>query len=185
MQTFEDMRLARELGIAERIIYRNSRVSRTSCPICIAACDIYAGPPVWKVSACPARGSRRLRQTRIAIDAMAFRDTLVTVKPRCWREWPKKTSSPKRSSGKPPLRRPGSAWSSDPRAWPITARTSPTSRRAATVLRSRSAPTAGRAAPPRNRASSTTGRRPPMRRHPGAPFRSRLEYRCGQAGTPG
>ena len=77
MQTYEDMRLARQLGIEDRIIYRTSRVSRAYMPFLIAACDIYAGPSRLEGFGMPHVEAGACGKPVIAIDAMAFRDTLV------------------------------------------------------------------------------------------------------------
>jgi len=76
-QTALDMELATELGIERRVVYSGSRTSREFMPYLVAACDIYAGPSRLEGFGMVQVEANACERPVIAIDAMAFRDTMV------------------------------------------------------------------------------------------------------------
>lgn len=76
-QNAYDRQLAQELGIADRVIFTIGNTSRNFMPYLTAACDIYAGPSRLEGFGMPHIEAGACEKPVIAIDAMAFRDTLV------------------------------------------------------------------------------------------------------------
>ena len=77
MQNSMDMELAARLGIQDKVAYVTSRVSRNYMPYLLAACDIYAGPSRLEGFGMPHIEAGACAKPVVAIDAMAFRDTLI------------------------------------------------------------------------------------------------------------
>lgn len=76
-QTALDMALAARLGLADHVIYRECRTSREFMPYLLAACDIYAGPSRIEGFGMVQVEANACGKPVIAVDAMAFRDTMV------------------------------------------------------------------------------------------------------------
>jgi len=76
-QTALDLALAAELGIEEKVIYSAGRTSREFMPFLLAACDIYAGPSRLEGFGMVQVEANACEKPVLAIDAMAFRDTMV------------------------------------------------------------------------------------------------------------
>jgi glycosyltransferase involved in cell wall biosynthesis len=72
-----DLDLARQLGIADRVIFFADRVSRDLMPYLIAACDIYAAPSRLEGFGMPQVEAGACGKPVISIAAMAMLDTLV------------------------------------------------------------------------------------------------------------
>jgi len=72
-----DLELAHRLGIDEQVIVTTGKVSRNFMPYLLAACDIYVGPSRLEGFGMPHVEAGACGKPVIAIDAMAFRDTLV------------------------------------------------------------------------------------------------------------
>lgn len=77
VQTRADMLLAEGLGIADRIIYASSFASRNFMPYLMAACDIYVGPSRLEGFGMPHVEAGACGKPVIALNAMAFHDTLA------------------------------------------------------------------------------------------------------------
>jgi len=77
MQNREDFQLAERLGILDRVVYATGKVSRNFMPYLISACDIYAGPSRLEGFGMPQVEAGASGRPVLAIDAMAFRDTMV------------------------------------------------------------------------------------------------------------
>ena len=76
-QTVADLALAKRLGIEQHVIYSSSRCSRDFMPSLLAACDIYAGPSRLEGFGMVQVEANACGKPVVAIDAMAFRDTMV------------------------------------------------------------------------------------------------------------
>jgi glycosyltransferase involved in cell wall biosynthesis len=72
-----DLELACQLGIDKQVIFTSGIVSRNFMPYLLAACDIYVGPSRLEGFGMPHVEAGACGKPVIAIDAMAFRDTLV------------------------------------------------------------------------------------------------------------
>jgi glycosyltransferase involved in cell wall biosynthesis len=77
VQNHADQQLAQQLGIADRVHYATSSMSRNYMPYLLAACDIYAGPSRLEGFGMPHVEAGACGKPVIGINAMAFRDTLV------------------------------------------------------------------------------------------------------------
>ncbi|MFT5392223.1 MAG: starch synthase [Gammaproteobacteria bacterium] len=76
-QNVEDMLLATTLGIDKSVVYSTSRNSRNFMPYLLAACDIYAAPSRLEGFGMIQVEANACEKPVIAIDAMAFKDTMV------------------------------------------------------------------------------------------------------------
>jgi glycosyltransferase involved in cell wall biosynthesis len=72
-----DLQLAADLGIASKIIYSTNVVSHNFMPYLLAACDIYAAPSRLEGFGMIQVEANACAKPVIAIDAMAFLDTMV------------------------------------------------------------------------------------------------------------
>ena len=72
-----DMKLARSLGIQDRVSFQTHQVSRNLMPYLLAACDIYAGPSRLEGFGMPQVEAGDCGKPVIGIRAMAMLDTLV------------------------------------------------------------------------------------------------------------
>ena len=77
LQNALDLEMARQLGIAHKVIYSTGRLSRNIMPYLLGACDIYAGPSRLEGFGMPHVEAGASGKPVVALDAMAFRDTLV------------------------------------------------------------------------------------------------------------
>jgi glycosyltransferase involved in cell wall biosynthesis len=77
VQNIADHELARTLGIGDKTIYTTGKVSRNYMPYLIAACDIYVGPSRLEGFGMPHIEAGACGKPVVAINAMAFRDTIV------------------------------------------------------------------------------------------------------------
>jgi len=76
-QTNSDIKLARELGIGDRVTFSMVELSRNIMPFLMNACDIYAGPSRLEGFGMPHVEASASAKPVIAVDGMGFRDTLV------------------------------------------------------------------------------------------------------------
>jgi glycosyltransferase involved in cell wall biosynthesis len=76
-QNLIDLKLAADLGIDKKVIYSTNMVSQNFMPYLIAACDIYAAPSRLEGFGMIQVEANACEKPVIAIDAMAFRDTMV------------------------------------------------------------------------------------------------------------
>lgn len=76
-QNHADLELACQLGIDTQVIFSTGKVSRNFMPYLLAACDIYVGPSRLEGFGMPHVEAGACGKPVIAIDAMAFRDTLI------------------------------------------------------------------------------------------------------------
>ncbi|MCF7889714.1 glycosyltransferase family 4 protein [Candidatus Bipolaricaulota bacterium] len=76
-QTESDLALARELGIADRVTFSKTEMSRNIMPYLMNACDIYAGPSRLEGFGMPHVEASASGKPVIAADDMAFKDTMV------------------------------------------------------------------------------------------------------------
>ncbi len=76
-QTALDLELAKRLGIEKNVVYSECRSSREFMPFLLAACDIYAGPSRLEGFGMVQVEANACGKPVIAIDAMAFRDTMT------------------------------------------------------------------------------------------------------------
>jgi glycosyltransferase involved in cell wall biosynthesis len=76
-QNLVDLKLAAHLGIDKKVIYSTNVVSQNFMPYLIAACDIYAAPSRLEGFGMIQVEANACEKPVIAIDAMAFRDTMV------------------------------------------------------------------------------------------------------------
>ncbi len=72
-----DLKLAAHLGIDKKVIYSTNVVSQNFMPYLLAACDIYAAPSRLEGFGMIQVEANACEKPVIAIDAMAFRDTMV------------------------------------------------------------------------------------------------------------
>jgi len=72
-----DLQLAADLGIASKIVYSTNVVSQNFMPYLLAACDIYAAPSRLEGFGMIQVEANACAKPVIAIDAMAFLDTMV------------------------------------------------------------------------------------------------------------
>lgn len=77
VQNSLDVRLARSLGIEDRVSLQTHQVSRNFMPYLIAACDLYAGPSRLEGFGMPQVEAGACGKPVIGIRAMAMLDTLV------------------------------------------------------------------------------------------------------------
>lgn len=80
LQNRYDLELAVSLGIEKKIIFNTSYVSRNCMPYLMAACDIYAGPSRLEGFGMPHVEAGACAKPVLAVNAMAFQDTLVDEK---------------------------------------------------------------------------------------------------------
>jgi glycosyltransferase involved in cell wall biosynthesis len=76
-QNLIDLKLAADLGIDKKVIYSTNMVSQNFMPYLLAACDIYAAPSRLEGFGMIQVEANACEKPVIAIDAMAFRDTMV------------------------------------------------------------------------------------------------------------
>jgi glycosyltransferase involved in cell wall biosynthesis len=76
-QNLLDLELAARLGIDKKVIYSTSIVSQNFMPYLLAACDIYAAPSRLEGFGMIQVEANACEKPVIAIDAMAFLDTMV------------------------------------------------------------------------------------------------------------
>ena len=76
-QNLIDLKLAADLGIDKKVIYSTNMVSQNFMPYLIAACDIYAAPSRLEGFGMIQVEANACEKPVIAINAMAFRDTMV------------------------------------------------------------------------------------------------------------
>jgi glycosyltransferase involved in cell wall biosynthesis len=76
-QNLVDLQLATQLGIDKNVTYTTSVVSRNFMPFLLAACDIYAAPSRLEGFGMIQVEANACGKPVLAIDAMAFRDTMV------------------------------------------------------------------------------------------------------------
>ncbi len=76
-QNQSDRQLAEQLGISDRLILATNTISRNFVPYLLAACDVYVGPSRLEGFGMPHIEANACARPVLAIDAMAFRDTLV------------------------------------------------------------------------------------------------------------
>ena len=76
-QNLIDLKLAADLGIGEKVIYSTNVVSQNFMPYLLSACDIYAAPSRLEGFGMIQVEANACEKPVIAIDAMAFRDTMV------------------------------------------------------------------------------------------------------------
>lgn len=77
IQNQYDQEIIQKLGLSEHISYSIGRLSRNFMPYLYAACDIYAGPSRLEGFGMPHIEAGACGKPVIAINAMAFKDTLV------------------------------------------------------------------------------------------------------------
>jgi alpha-maltose-1-phosphate synthase len=76
-QNLIDLQLAADLGIDKKVIYSTNVVSHNFMPYLLAACDIYAAPSRLEGFGMIQVEANACAKPVIAIDAMAFLDTMV------------------------------------------------------------------------------------------------------------
>ena len=76
-QNLIDLKMAEDLGIGKKVIYSTNVVSQNFMPYLLAACDIYAAPSRLEGFGMIQVEANACARPVIAIDAMAFRDTMV------------------------------------------------------------------------------------------------------------
>jgi len=72
-----DLKLAADLGIGKKVIFSTNVVSQNFMPYLLSACDIYAAPSRLEGFGMIQVEANACEKPVIAIDAMAFRDTMV------------------------------------------------------------------------------------------------------------
>lgn len=77
IQNQEDLKLAKELGIEDKVTYATNITSRNFMPYLISACDIYAGPSRLEGFGMPQVEAGACGKPVIGIKAMGMLDTLV------------------------------------------------------------------------------------------------------------
>lgn len=76
-QNLLDMKLAKKLGLQERIFYATNTISRNFIPYLIGACDIYAAPSRLEGFGMPQVEAGACGKPVVGINAMGMLDTLV------------------------------------------------------------------------------------------------------------
>jgi len=76
-QNLIDLKLAEDLGIGKKVIFSTNVVSQNFMPYLLSACDIYAAPSRLEGFGMIQVEANACERPVIAIDAMAFRDTMV------------------------------------------------------------------------------------------------------------
>jgi alpha-maltose-1-phosphate synthase len=76
-QNLIDLKLAKDLGISAKVIFSTNVVSQNFMPYLLSACDIYAAPSRLEGFGMIQVEANACERPVIAIDAMAFRDTMV------------------------------------------------------------------------------------------------------------
>jgi len=76
-QNLTDIKMAADLGIGAKVIYSTNVVSQNFMPYLLSACDIYAAPSRLEGFGMIQVEANACEKPVIAIDAMAFRDTMV------------------------------------------------------------------------------------------------------------
>jgi glycosyltransferase involved in cell wall biosynthesis len=76
-QNLIDLKLAADLGIGKKVNFSTNVVSQNFMPYLLSACDIYAAPSRLEGFGMIQVEANACEKPVIAIDAMAFRDTLV------------------------------------------------------------------------------------------------------------
>jgi len=76
-QNLIDLKMAADLGIGTKVIYSTNVVSQNFMPYLLSACDIYAAPSRLEGFGMIQVEANACEKPVIAIDAMAFRDTMV------------------------------------------------------------------------------------------------------------
>ncbi len=99
-QNLIDLKLAADLASTRRSSIRLTSSPQNFMPYLLAACDIYAAPSRLEGFGMIQVEANACERPVIAIDAMAFRDTMVTVRRHSWRRWQRKERSPRRSTAK-------------------------------------------------------------------------------------
>jgi glycosyltransferase involved in cell wall biosynthesis len=79
-QNAEDLALAQQLGIADKVIYATNTISRDFMPYLIGACDIYAAPSRLEGFGMPQVEAGSCEIPVVGIAAMGMLDTLVEGK---------------------------------------------------------------------------------------------------------
>jgi alpha-maltose-1-phosphate synthase len=77
LQNSEDAKLARSLGLAEKVVFSSGRASRNFMPYMLSACDVYAAPSRLEGFGMAQVEAGACGKPVIGINAMAMRDTLV------------------------------------------------------------------------------------------------------------
>ncbi len=83
LQNKEDMRLAEELGIADRVIFAKDITSRNYMPYLVGACDIYAAPSRLEGFGMLQVEANACEKPVIGIKAMGLLDTMVDGETAC------------------------------------------------------------------------------------------------------
>jgi glycosyltransferase involved in cell wall biosynthesis len=76
-QNLIDLKLAADLGVGKKVIFSTNVVSQNFVPYLLSACDIYAAPSRLEGFGMIQVEANACEKPVIAIDAMAFRDTMV------------------------------------------------------------------------------------------------------------
>jgi glycosyltransferase involved in cell wall biosynthesis len=76
-QNLIDLKMAADLGIGKKVIFSTNVVSQNFMPYLLSACDIYAAPSRLEGFGMIQVEANACEKPVIAIDAMAFRDTMV------------------------------------------------------------------------------------------------------------
>jgi glycosyltransferase involved in cell wall biosynthesis len=76
-QNLIDLKLAADLGIGEKVTFSTNVVSQNFMPYLLSACDIYAAPSRLEGFGMIQVEANACERPVIAIDAMAFRDTML------------------------------------------------------------------------------------------------------------
>jgi glycosyltransferase involved in cell wall biosynthesis len=76
-QNLIDLKLAADLGIGKKVTFSTNVVSQNFMPYLLSACDIYAAPSRLEGFGMIQVEANACERPVIAIDAMAFRDTMV------------------------------------------------------------------------------------------------------------
>ncbi len=76
-QNSQDLQLARELGIEDKMIFQTSIISRNFVPFLINACDIYAAPSRLEGFGMPQVEACSCSKPVLSINAMGPKDTMI------------------------------------------------------------------------------------------------------------